>query len=196
MNNIYWAKNELKKLNPADKYETMTKSAAIITKLLESFDIVPIVVGGLSVEIYTNKDYSTRDIDFVTSNIKKSQEILQELGFQKEGRILSHNKLQILIEFPDDQLAGSYDKVSRILIDKNLYINVISYEDIIMDRLRAKLHWTDIESKRWGMYILAEFFDELDIEYMSTVGKGAETPSEVEELKIWLKELESGKSHA
>jgi len=120
MNNIYWAKNELKKLNPADKYETMTKSAAIITKLLESFDIVPIVVGGLSVEIYTNKDYSTRDIDFVTSNIKKSQEILQELGFQKEGRILSHNKLQILIEFPDDQLAGSYDKVSRIFIDKNL----------------------------------------------------------------------------
>lgn len=192
---VNWAKNELEKLIPSDKYDTMIKSAAIITKLLESSGILPIVVGGFSVEIYTYRNYSTRDIDFVTSNIKKSKEILKNIGFQAKGRILFHDRLELAVEFPDDELAGSQEKISKIFIDSenDLHINVISYEDIIMDRLRAKIYWKDIESKRWGMYILAQYFEQLDIEYMLALGKGAETELEIEELETWIKELEKGK---
>jgi|GEM_PF-2257153 len=54
-----WAKGELKKLNPDQKFDTMIKTVAIITKLLESEQLKPIIVGGFSVEIYTDEAYST-----------------------------------------------------------------------------------------------------------------------------------------
>lgn len=39
------------------------------------------------------------------------------------------------------------------------------------------------------MYILAHHYDDLDLDYMLTVNKGAESLDEVKELEIWLKEL-------
>jgi hypothetical protein len=52
-------------------------------------------VGGFSVEIYTNQDYSTRDIDFVANDINDVFAVLTEIGFNKEGRHLSHNFLNL-----------------------------------------------------------------------------------------------------
>jgi hypothetical protein len=196
MHNIEWAKNELQKLEPKNKYKTMIYTAAVITKLLEGRAAKPIIVGGLSVEIYTNQDYSTRDIDFVTMDIKIYCDMLYELGFKRDkrsARHLYHEELQISIEFPDDELVGDYDKISKLTVDEanELYVYVISPEDIIMDRLRAKLYWKDDDSKRWGMYILAHFHDSLDLEYMLTLGRGAENFNEVNELKEWLRDLEN-----
>lgn len=66
--NIHQAKVELKSLRDKPKYEAMLKTASIVTQLLEPYNIKPIIVGGLSVEIYTQQEYSTRDIDFVFQN--------------------------------------------------------------------------------------------------------------------------------
>jgi len=63
---LEWGIHELKRVNPEQKYKTMLKSVAIVTKLLENEEIKPIVAGGFSVEIYTDEDYSTRDIDIIT----------------------------------------------------------------------------------------------------------------------------------
>lgn len=151
--NIEWAKRLFGKLNPADKHDTMLRIAAIITKLLEPFEIKPIIVGGFSVEIYTQRNYSTFDIDFITHDIKTVSNLLLELGFQKEGRHLFHEGLKVAVEFPDTDLAGSYAKISEIEIDEDegLFVYVISIEDIIMDRLRAYLYWHETDSKEWGI---------------------------------------------
>ncbi len=188
-----WGKKELLKLNPENKYETMICTASVITKLLEKHNIQPVIVGGFSVEIYTGHNYSTRDIDFVTSDIKKAREVLLGLGFTKEGRHLFHGYLQVAIEFPDDELAGSHEKISKLFIDKGreLYVYIISYEDIIMDRLRASLYWGDSESKKWGMYILAENYGDIDLDYMRTLNEGAENEHEVQEIEKWIRELDS-----
>jgi len=92
-------------LDPANKYETMLRTAAILTKLLEQNNVKPIIVGGFSVEIYTNRDYSTYDIDIVTSDIVTVANILEKLGFIKEGRHFYHERLKIAIEFPDEPFA-------------------------------------------------------------------------------------------
>jgi predicted nucleotidyltransferase len=178
-------------LDPANKYETMLRTAAILTKLLEQNNVKPIIVGGFSVEIYTNRDYSTYDIDIVTSDIVTVANILEKLGFIKEGRHFYHERLKIAIEFPDDILAGSLERISKIDIDENdgLYVIVISVEDIIMDRLRASIYWNESESKIWGMKMLADYFDQLDLEYMKEVGKGAETERESNEIDQWVREL-------
>lgn len=189
---IEWAKRLLGKLNPADKHDTMLRVAAIMTKLLEPFEIKPIIVGGFSVEIYTQRDYSTHDIDFVVHDINMVSNLLLQIGFQKEGRHLVHENLKVAIEFPDTDLAGSYTKISEIEIDEDegLYVYVISLEDIIMDRLRAYLHWKEVDSKEWGIKLLSGYFDQLDLEYMKSVRKGAETEEESKELQKWIKELQ------
>jgi len=61
--NLYKARQQLLFLKDKPKYEAMVTTAAIITKLLEAQGIKPIIVGGLSVEIYlrgvTNTPAST-----------------------------------------------------------------------------------------------------------------------------------------
>jgi hypothetical protein len=191
--NHEWALSELKKLDPDLKFDTMIKTVAIITKLLETEQLKPIIVGGFSVEIYTDEAYSTRDIDIVTSERNRVAKILKELGFTAEGRHMVNEVLEIAIEFPDDELAGSYEKVKVINLDgqENLYVYVISPEDIIMDRLRAYLYWGEGYSKEWGMQILALYYRQIDKEYMIKVGQGSETEKESEQVAKWFKEIES-----
>ena len=114
---------------------------------------------------------------------------LQKLGFKKEGRHFYHERLKIAIEFPDDLLAGSLERISKIDIDDELYIFVISVEDIILDRLRASIYWNESESKIWGMKMLADYYDQLDLDYMKEVGKGAETERESNEIAQWISEI-------
>lgn len=189
--NIEWARCKLAQLNPDQKFTTMLMTAAVLTKLLELEQIKPIIVGGFSIEIYTDEDYSTRDIDLVTYEPNITASLLKQLNFKKEGRHLVHDRLEVAIEFPDDTLAGSYEKVNKVIVDENedLYVYVISYEDIIMDRLRAYLYWNEDFSKEWGMQILALHFNKLDIKYMMEIGKGAETEVESVEIAKWFDEL-------
>jgi hypothetical protein len=81
-----WALGEFKKLDPDHKFNTMIKTVAIFTKLLEAEQLKPIIVGGFSVEIYTDEAYSTRDIDIVTEERNKVVKLLRELGFIAEDR--------------------------------------------------------------------------------------------------------------
>jgi hypothetical protein len=115
---LSWAKEELNKLNANNKYDTMLHTAAILTKLLEPEQNKPIIVGGFAVEIYTDQNYSTRDLDMVVEEQEKSYRILKELGFKKKNRHLVHDILEIMIEFPSEVLAGSYDKIEINRIQK------------------------------------------------------------------------------
>jgi hypothetical protein len=187
-----WALGEFKKLDPDHKFNTMIKTVAIVTKLLEAEQLKPIIVGGFSVEIYTDEAYSTRDIDIVTEERNKVVKLLRELGFIAEGRHMVNDLLEIAIEFPDDELAGSYKKVKKINLDGqgNLYVYVISPEDIIMDRLRAYLYWGEGYSKEWGMQMLALYYYQVDKAYMAKVGQGSETEEESNQVTKWLNEIE------
>jgi hypothetical protein len=89
-------------------------------------------------------------------------------------------------------LAGSYDKV-RIIEDDEIShqsLQVISIEDILMDRLRRYLFWEEKEAKEWVLMLLARYWDEIDFAYLKEVGKGAETKEEAETIQLWLKEIE------
>ena len=187
---LEWAFNKIEQLNPDQKTNTMLVTAAIITKLLEKEQIKPIIVGGFSLAIYSNENYSTRDIDIVVNERSKTASLLEMLGFKKGNQNYFHEKLEVVIEFPGDKLAGSYEKVNKIIIDDtdNLYVYVIAYEDIIMDRLRAYLYWNEDVSKEWGMQLLTLHYDKLDKQYMMEVGKGAETIEESKEIIKWIDE--------
>lgn len=179
---------QIEKLKDTPKYESMIRTASIITKLLEQYEIKPIVVGGLSVEIYTQNDYATRDIDFILEDFDIMKDILFQLGFKRDTRHFYHSEIEIAIEIPGSKLAGDYEKVIKVVIDKDddLYVYLISIEDIILDRLRATVHWKSQEDAKWGFKMLSYNVDDVDLEYLYN---NLETVTEKNELNQWFFEL-------
>lgn len=98
--NIQRAKEKLALLDKDNKYETMITTAAVITNLLEVKGINPIIVGRLAVEIYTQREYSTRDIDFVSDGRSIIEKILLSLGFKNDGRHFYSEDIEVAIEIP------------------------------------------------------------------------------------------------
>lgn len=62
------------------------------------------------VEIHTQSDYTTRDIDFIADGYHIIEDILFALDFQKEGRHFYREDIEIVIEIPDSHFAGNEDK--------------------------------------------------------------------------------------
>ncbi|MDE3838725.1 hypothetical protein C0966_04935 [Bacillus methanolicus] len=183
---ILVAKEKINQIKEKPKYEAMLLTASIITRLLDQYKIKPIIVGGLSVEIYTQSEYATRDIDFVSDGYHIIEDVLFSLGFKKEGRHFYHQDIEIAVEIPSNDLVGSYEKVAKVYIDDENYVYLISIEDIILDRLRAAVHWKSEEDSIWGFRLLAKNFEVLDIEYLL---KQTETKQEYDELSFWIDQL-------
>lgn len=182
------AKHKLLELIDVEKYDAMVKTAAIITTLLEKQGISPIVVGGLSVDIYTQHDYATRDIDFVSDGYHIISELLLSLGFVKDGRHFYHEIIEVAVEIPDNYLAGDPNKVIKLQITNDTHINIIAIEDIIMDRLRSHCLNNNEEDEIWGFRLLLANFERLDIEYMR---QSCEVTKEEKVLTKWISEIES-----
>ncbi len=180
------AKRQLSSLDRDNKYETMIKTASIITKMLEKHNIKPIIVGGLSVEIYTQGDYSTRDIDFVSDGFSIIEKLLLSLDFIKDGRHFYRKDIEIAIEIPDNTLEGDINKVAKVNTEDGLYVYLISLEDIIVDRLRATIHWKSEEDALWGFKLLVNNFDSVDTIYIES---RLEVEQEKEEFKNWLEQI-------
>lgn len=116
--NIEQAKTDLRNINnDLPLIDKMLKVASIITKVSDDKNIYnkPIVVGGLSMEIYTGSHYTTQDIDFVTSASIKLKELLLELGFTHESRIYICESLGVAVDIPDTTLefTESYDRLIK-----------------------------------------------------------------------------------
>ncbi|WP_372633212.1 hypothetical protein [Cohnella sp.] len=168
----------------------MLHAAAIITDILMQQNIKPIIVGGLSVEIYTLSGYSTEDIDFVLSGYDKAGETLTLLGFRKIGRSWLHPVVGISVEVPSNLLAGDYDKITELQVGNEL-VYVIGLEDIILDRLRKTVHWSSARDREWGYRMLLMYLEQLDLPYMNGL---LETKSESAEFQIWLEQARQEKA--
>ncbi|WP_077324256.1 DUF6036 family nucleotidyltransferase [Virgibacillus siamensis] len=144
-------KMEFNNLINLRKHERMLEFCALLTAFFHEDGIKPIIVGGLSVEIYTRSNYTTYDIDLITDGREKISDLLtNELDFKKQGRNWYHETLELAIEIPDNFLEGSKEKVITIELKNGRNILVIAIEDIIIHRLESALvsspkhpEWTD-----------------------------------------------------
>ncbi|MCX7793859.1 MAG: hypothetical protein N2257_05590 [Thermodesulfovibrionales bacterium] len=116
----------------------------------------PILVGGMALELYTQGSYTTGDID-IKAPKEPLEEILQEWGFTKKGRVWFNEILDIYI----DWLGGSLDegpeaeeRANKIIVGEGLEIKIISIEDLIIDRLNAYKWWNDEDSLLWVKVLL------------------------------------------
>lgn len=140
MNSIDSLKNELSHAaslkNPTEK---SIQIAAIISEALRQINQDAVLVGGAAVEFYTQGAYSTSDIDMIAEGGPDLIKTMEDLGFEKLGKDFIHQKLNIYIEFPGKNLKNNEESI-RIKV-KDKILQVISVEDLIVDRLCAFKFW-------------------------------------------------------
>jgi hypothetical protein len=160
----------------------------MLTELLEKKGIKPVIVGGLSVEIYTLQAYSTHDIDLIMDGRDVADEILTCMGFIRKGREWWHPEVLVSVEIPDNVLAGDFTKVTTVPVG-NRIVHVIGVEDLILDRLRAAVHWKSTADREWGFQLLQLHHDHIDLPY---IRNQLSTATEKKEWDTWQQELDDG----
>ncbi|WP_208005194.1 hypothetical protein [Macrococcoides caseolyticum] len=125
----------------------MLKVAHIITKVLETevtqINDKPIIVGGLAMEIYTHSEYTTHDIDFVTTSSIRLSEILLEA-------------VQIMSE-PLDPMR--YEDTQIIEFEDKTRVYCISKEGLLYNRA---LDYQSLDNRNYSIYLLIQDFDTID----------------------------------
>lgn len=150
------------------------------------YRLYPIVVGGLSVAIYTRNEYSTFDVDMVYPNHNFANKILNEMGFIKEGRHWYSEELEIAVEIPDDVLAGDRKRIVKLNLSdkKDDYIYVIGVEDLLIDRINALAHWRSKEDGEWAERIYQAYKEQIDEDYFITKARENRIDEQVQYLLL------------
>lgn len=189
MSNLDHYKGILKELEGKPLREKNIRVAGIVTEYVkEKHGISLIVVGGLSVEFYTDGGYATQDIDFVGAGHEEIMQCLVDLGFQREGKDSVHEGLEVYVEVPSSTLkSGDEDLVNTFKTVDGLTVNFIGTEDIFWDRIRSFVHWEQSEEIIWLQELYERHKNTMNFEYL----KNQCNPEELLFLNMFIEEMES-----
>ena len=130
---------------------------------------VPILVGGSAVELYTGGAYTTVDLDFVGHVPPLTSRALVEVGFEKHGKNWIHEGAQLFLEFPSSSLGG--DEREAILTVDRFRIQIVSPEDLLVDRLAAWKYWESPIDGVNSFLLYRAQYDFLDEEHLENRSK-------------------------
>lgn len=147
---------------------------AILTRELEPEGIRPVLVGGGAVEFYTMGGYTTQDLDLVVSRREAARRALEGMGFTRlpGARHWYREDLDVAIEIPSEDLAGSQDQVVQLDVD-GLSCYVIGVEDLVIDRLNAYVHWRSELDGEWAARLMALHAEDIDWPYLERQAREA-----------------------
>jgi hypothetical protein len=75
------------------------------------------------------------------------------------------------IEIPDSRLDGSLERVLRVDVGDGYHLYVIGIEDLILDRLRAAVHWKSTSDEEWALLLLKTRWNDIDFTYLEQEAK-------------------------
>ena len=147
----------------------------LVADRLAEAGIEPILVGGAAVEFYTAGGYATGDVDLALPLGPDVDAAFADLGFRKAGRFWVREDLDLLFEAPAPAGLPGETAPRTVVEIEGLRIVVIGIEDLLLDRVRAAVHWRSGEDGRWARRLAILYADRIDWEYLA--GK-AETGDE------------------
>jgi hypothetical protein len=138
---------------------TLKELAVIISEALEAAGIIATLSGGGAVSIYSDNQYVSHDLDFVTSaDPRKLSKVLVPLGFVQtpSKRLFEHPLTEWLLEFPAGPLSFGDRLVDhrsiKVLQTVHGFLRVITPTLCVIDRLAAYWHWKDRQC--WDQAVL------------------------------------------
>ena len=142
-----------------DKSTSIEELAAIISQSLEEAGIIATLSGGGAVSIYSDNQYMSYDLDFVTSASSNELAVaIKPLGFSQgpSKRLFEHPLSDWLVEFPPGPLGFGSRTVDHhsisVLATAYGSLRVITPTLCVIDRLAAFLHWKDLQC--WDQAVL------------------------------------------
>jgi hypothetical protein len=131
---------------------TIEEIAALVFAALEREGIEVVLSGGAAVTFYSDNEYMSSDLDFITTERKKRLDpVMTSLGFQSRGREYTHPDSTYFVEFPSGPLAFGDRYVGNeeatILETEFGPIRIVTPTQSVMDRLAWFVHGRDHQSR-------------------------------------------------
>jgi hypothetical protein len=143
---------------------TLQDVAAIVSSALEQAGIAATLSGGAAVSIYTNNEYQSKDLDFVTAAmVSELTPVLEKLGFVHVGvprmSQYSHPLITWFVEFPPTPISFGHlhvrHKDCATAESKVGTLRIITPTQSVMDRLAAAIAWNDTQSREQAILVAA-----------------------------------------
>lgn len=126
---------------------TLKELAGIVVAELKKFDITATLVGGAVVSIYSDNEYQSRDLDFISPNDHTSiVHAMESMGFTRKGKNFSHRDTEFTVEFPTGPIGIGDDvpvKPEGEIDTKYGKVTLLSPTQCVMDRLAWFYHNKD-----------------------------------------------------
>ncbi|MGI9290571.1 MAG: hypothetical protein ACR2QG_04735 [Gammaproteobacteria bacterium] len=136
---------------------TLEEVAAIVSDALENAGILATLTGGSAVTIYSDNQYLSHDLDFVTAAVVDDlKPVLKELGFEHTGvprmSQFEHPDIEWYLEFPPSPLSFGHlyadpSKDCKVINFPAGQLRIITPTQSVMDRLAAVYAWKDEQSR-------------------------------------------------
>ena len=143
---------------------TLLDVAAIVSSALEHAGITATLSGGAAVSIYSNNEYQSKDLDFVTAAlIADLSPVVNELGFVHTGvpRMCqySHPLVDWFVEFPPTPISFghlyvTHEQCATIQLPAGT-LRIVTPTQSVMDRLAAAIAWKDAQSRQQAILVAA-----------------------------------------
>ncbi len=131
---------------------TLQEIAAIVSTALENAGIPAVLGGGGAVTHYSENEYMSTDLDFITvARNKVIAPVVAELGFNPDGKDFYHPESKFFLEFPPGPLSfgDQYVDTSQTTTVKSKYgsVRIITPTQCVMDRLAWFKHGNDPQAR-------------------------------------------------
>lgn len=137
-------------MSKVDRQTTLAELAALISQALERAGIIGTLSGGGAVSLYSENEYESFDLDFVSSGSSHViAEAIAPLGFRFETgtREFRSPDTDYYAEFPPGPLAFGEsivsDRDASTIITEFGPIRIVTPTQSVMDRLAAYVAWND-----------------------------------------------------
>ncbi|MBM3271613.1 MAG: hypothetical protein FJZ01_28590 [Candidatus Sericytochromatia bacterium] len=148
----------------------------IVSDRLREIGLEPILVGGGALEYYTAGGHATGDVDLALPHGEDVDRAFADLGFAKEGRFWIRDDLELYFEAPAPAGLPGEDAPRTVVEVDGMKVVIIGLEDLLMDRVRAWVHWNSAEDYRWSVHLAAVYADRLDWDYLAS--RASDNPEE------------------
>lgn len=121
--------------------------AALICGALAQHGIHAVLTGGAVVSIYTDNEFQSRDLDFISAAGRQELDrAMAPIGFARgAGRHYTHPATEFIVEFPSGPLMVGAERIERHAERRTPIgtIRLLTPTDAVKDRLAGFLHWSD-----------------------------------------------------
>jgi hypothetical protein len=121
--------------------------AGTISQALQDDGKIAVLSGGAVVSIYSDNQYESSDLDFISQHSLESLEpTMRRLGFRRTpGRYFDHPDTDYFVEFPPGpvQIGKRVIQEWERLVCPSGSILILTPTQCVMDRLASFFHWND-----------------------------------------------------